>query len=192
MKIKISPGNMKLGSIPNISLTPIESCPTEVPCRDFCYCNKAMRRFASTRAAWATNLAFYRSDPSEYFMQVHAFLEKNKPKLFRWHVAGDIPDYPYYALMNLMAELNAETKFLVYTKNFKIATLGRRLSNLSIILSMWPGTQSHPELEGFRRAWVQDGTEDRIPAGAIECPGKCDICAQCWEIDGLDIIFHKH
>lgn len=192
MEIKISEGNRKLGKIPNISLTPIESCPPGVLCKDDCYCQKAMRLYPSAAAAWANNLAVYREDPAEYFVQVQTYLHNKKPELFRWHVAGDIPDWTYFALMKLTAELHPETKFLVYTKNFRLAALSKFIPrNLSVILSMWPGAPVQEHLT-LRRAWCQNGTEERVPAGAIPCPGQCYACAQCWNPVGEDIVFHKH
>jgi hypothetical protein len=45
-----------------------------------------------------------------------------------------------------------------------------------------------------RIAWMQDGTETRIPKGAIECHGNCETCGLCYELPrlGVDVVFHKH
>jgi hypothetical protein len=62
-----------------------------------------------------------------------------------------------------------------------------------IVFSAWPGmTFLNPH--GHRVAWMQDGSETRVPDDAIECPGNCESCGLCFEHDrlGRDVVFHKH
>src|ERR1039458_1514923 len=89
--ISLSRGNRKLGSVMNISTTPGRCCPKGVPCAsDGCYANKAIRMYPGTRAAWRRNELIARREPESYFSQIAAQVTKAKPRLFRFHVAGDI------------------------------------------------------------------------------------------------------
>ena len=89
--VSISRGNIKLGSVPNISMVPGSSCPRGVPCLgQGCYALKAYRLYNGTRKAWHRNELLAKNHPDSYFMQIAARVATAKPRLFRWHVAGDI------------------------------------------------------------------------------------------------------
>ena len=62
-----------------------------------------------------------------------------------------------------------------------------------ILFSAWPG-MAFLNPQGHRVAWMQDGTETRVPADAIACPGNCESCGMCYELErlGHDVVFHKH
>jgi hypothetical protein len=107
-------------------------------------------------------------------------------------VAGDIVSYDYLKMMVRVAEKNPDYRFRAFTKQHSIvAMLDRRLpTNLGITISAWPGMPIvNPH--NFPVAWMRDGREDRIPADALECPGKCDVCEICWGLD-KDVVFNKH
>ena len=132
-----------------------------------------------------------------YFAQIAARVAKAKPRLFRWHVAGDILSENYLRSMCRIADENPDTHFLAFTKAFDIVNhyedLHRLPGNLAIIFSAWPGmTFANPH--GHRVAWMQDGTETRVTANAIECSGNCETCGLCYELPkvGRDVVFHKH
>ena len=196
MKLTISPGNSKLGKIPNISLTPIVSCRPGVPCAKKCYALKAFRMYPNTVKAWNGNLEAYKENSEAYFYQIHKWLTKKEPEYFRWHVGGDIPDEQYWYSMIQMARVHPMVKFLVFTKYYEL-DFSYVPDNMSVVLSMWPGYKL-PELGTsgsiLPRAWCQDKTEDRIPVGAIECPGHCDTCGACWGLakKKLDVVFNLH
>jgi hypothetical protein len=190
-QVKISSGNTKLGNMHNISLTPIKGCVNCQACKKSCYALKAYKMYANTRKAWNGNLRLARKDRCEYFAQIYLYLMKHKPKFFRWHVAGDILDQAYLDAMIGVAIDTPQTKFLCFTKahhlNFKDLP-----ENLSIVLSMWP-TMPIPAIN-LPKAWMQDGTETRMPRNAIECPGNCETCGMCFALKklGRDVMFHKH
>jgi hypothetical protein len=193
MKLSIAKGNSKLGTIPNISLTPGKSCGGKV-CSG-CYAMKSYRMYPSVRKAWDANLDAYESDSEGYFEAINKYLAKHKPSMFRWHVAGDIPGDAYLAYMLEIADLHPGVKFLAFTKRHDLITdsVCRIIpSNLSIILSMWPGMPV-PD-SPLPRAWMQDGTETRVPDDAIPCHGHCDSCGMCWSLAsiGRDVVFSKH
>jgi hypothetical protein len=130
-------------------------------------------------------------------MQIATRVAKAKPRLFRWHVAGDILSTDYLGGMCKIAAVNPTTHFLAFTKAFNIVNqyeADQALpGNLAIIFSAWPGMEfDNPH--GHRVAWMQDATETRVPADAIECPGNCESCGLCYELPkvGRDVVFHKH
>jgi hypothetical protein len=192
----ISEGNSKLKKIPNVSLTPIKSCPaicrTTCGRKGECYALKAYRQYTNVRLAWDSNLDNALYNRAEFFATIHSYLAKRKPRFFRWHVAGDIPDQDYLDRMYELAEWFPDTKFLCFTKNHGLS-FRRAPVNLTIVLSMWPGMEDIGP-EHLPRAWMDDGTEDRVPLDAIECPGQCDECGMCWSLRkiGCDVVFEKH
>jgi hypothetical protein len=130
-------------------------------------------------------------------MQIAERVAKAKPRLFRWHVAGDILSENYLRGRCRIAADNPETHFLAFTKAFDIVNgyedREAGPSNLVIIFSAWPGMNfSNPHNHCI--AWMQDGTETRVPEQAIECPGHCWQCGMCFELPKLDrdVVFHKH
>lgn len=194
MKIHISKGNVKLGTIPNISLPPIETCPPGVICADKCYALKSWRQYPATRRAWTENLQLYRGNPEDYFQPLQRWLIKHRPEFFRFHVSGDIPDSTYWAFLCETAKVVKGTKFLVFTKRFWL-DFTMAPSNLSVVLSMWPGHDLPTEYAAtLPRAWMQGGTEDRVPIDALPCPGNCQSCGACWGLaqKGLDVVFNLH
>ena len=196
--VSISKGNRKLGSIMNVSTTPGKCCVQGIPCASGgCYALKAMRLYPGTRAAWGRNEGLAKQDPDSYFTQIAAEVSKTKPPLFRWHVAGDILSSDYLGAMCRIAAANPGTNFLAFTKAFEIVNrYGDHEAipaNLVIVFSAWPGmTFLNPH--GHRVAWMQDGTETRVPEEAISCPGNCESCGMCYELASLgrDVVFHKH
>ena len=191
---RISDGNMKLGKIPNVSLTPCKACSPDAPCKKKCYAMKAYRMYPLVRKAWDINTKEVATKREKYFADIRKFLTKKQPKYFRWHVAGDIPDVAYLYEMVQIAADNAAVKFLCFTKRHDIAEQFKNIPpNLEIVLSMWP-KWGNASMKGFRRAWMQDGTETRIPANAIECPGFCENCGMCWSLGklGRDVVFNAH
>ena len=194
--VKISPRNNKLGKIPNISTVPVKDCGDCDHCRADCYALKAWRQYPAVRKAWGGNSKAFRNNPAAAFSQVQdhfakAYARGKAPRFFRIHVAGDFLDQAY---LNNWADIAGnfnETKFLAFTK--MSLDYSNVPSNLTIIHSQWPGRPVTSDIPGTR-AWVQDGTETRIPADAIECPGLCDDCGMCWDLPdiGKDIFFHSH
>ena len=124
-------------------------------------------------------------------------LAEAKPRLFRWHVAGDILSTAHLGGMCRIAAANPGTHFLAFTKAFEIVNRYEDHeaipANLVLVFSGWPG-MSFSNPHGHRVALMQDGTETRVPADAIECPGNCESCGMCYELErlGHDVVFHKH
>lgn len=189
--MKLSPGNHKLGQIPNISLPPIKTCKgCETVCGPYCYANRFYRMYPDVRNAWDHNLEHAERDLTGYFEDIRlALTEKIIYKFFRWHVGGDIISPLYFYKMVVLAENLPEINFLVFTKQYDLINAARDeevfAKNLQVVFSAWPGKEMiNPH--GFKVAWLQNGKETRIPESAIECPGACDSCGMCWQLDKLD------
>jgi len=198
----VSKGNNKLGNIPNISLPPIVTCSgcAEL-CGKACYAAKFYKMWPTVKRCWDNNLEHLQVDPKGYFNEITASLKKIKNKrFFRWHVSGDIVDAAYFVNMRKIAHLFPDTKFLAFTKQFNlintavdVLTKEKLPTNLQIIFSAWPGLEM-PNPYNFRVAWMNDGTDSRIPEDAFECAGDCTQCSACFSLDkiGKDVVFHKH
>ena len=192
-KVAVQNKNSKMGRVLHVSLPPVASCPVGVPCTDLCYAMKAVRQYPLARAAWANNFEIWKNTPAKYELDICMALSRSKCKLFRWHMAGDLKGLLYLDMMCRIARLFPDISFLCFTKNYStMAYCDFPLpDNLSVILSAWPGhTLVNPN--NLPVAWVQDGTETRIPKGTPECSGRCDTCSICWGMREGGVFFHKH
>ncbi len=158
---------------------------------------KLGRLYPATRKAWSRNERVAKRHPDSYFRQIAAHVAKARPRLFRWHVAGDILNTDYLHGMCRIADANPRTHFLAFTKAFDIVNRYEDREavpgNLVIVFSAWPG-MSFDNPHRHRVAWMQDGTETRVPQVGIRCPGNCETCGLCYELSrlGRDVVFHKH
>lgn len=190
MKIIISKGNSKIGNIPNVSLRPVLDCGNCQSCAKDCYALKAFRMYPAVKNAWSNNGKVFRADPAGACNQVSNYVTHHKPEFFRWNVSGDILNQKHLDGIKSAAIANSGTKFLVFTKMHKL-NFRDIPSNLKVILSMFPTMPKHGKK--LSTAWVQDGTEKRIPANAWHCPGSCLNCGACWNLpSGKDVYFTKH
>lgn len=193
-KVSISCGNSKLGDVPNVSLIPGQDCG-DVPCKRECYAMKAWRLYPNVRQAWQTNSAMAHQNRDAYFTAIEGFLAHHQPTYFRWHAAGDILDQDYLANMIRIAQAFPAIHFLCFTKRHDLDFTGLP-DNLAVVFSMWRGWGDVAKARalGLGVAWMDDGTDPRIPPDAIKCPGGCDTCAKCWNLPrlGRDVVFKKH
>lgn len=194
--LSISKGNSKIGQIHNISLTPIKSCPRCVLCKKDCYAMKSYRQYPNVRAAWDKNLDFAQNHSDLYWTELDEHIEKHKPEYFRFHVAGDCPDYWYMVNAVLLARRHPGTNFLMFTKRyewaFKVKDDVYIPENFSLVLSAWPKMPIKilkAKVHGLRIAWLSE--DERRPSKAYECPGSCKDCKECWS-PSKDITFKKH
>lgn len=193
MKIIISDGNSKLGRIPNLSLIPVKDCGNCDYCMADCYALKAWKRYPNTRAAWKQNSVAFRSDPFGAARKIALWFKSKRkpPPYFRIHVAGDFLTKEHFAIWSWLADWYPDTKFLAFTKMHQLINMQIVPDNMQIIFSQWPGMSDHSP-QGARRAWLQDGTEDRISKGAFECSGSCIDCKTCFDDGHKDIVFMMH
>jgi len=193
--IKISDGNRKLGNaIPNVSMAPGRDCGNCKHCLRDCYALKAYRQYPATKAAWNHNGEMFREDPAAAAEQVHEWLAKKRkrPTFFRIHVAGDFLGQAHVNAWISVASRNPDIKFLAFTKMGNL-DFSAAPETMAIIYSQWPGMPINGP-EGAPRAWMQDGTDTRVPGNAIQCPGNCETCGMCWSLPALgrDVYFDQH
>ncbi len=188
--INISPGNTKLGSIPSISLLPGVDCGNCGHCIKSCYARKLCRLRPQVVRAWEKNSKLAREIQTLYFIQLCSWLRWNHPEKFRFHVGGDILDQKYLDYMKRLARIFPGTRFLAFTKMFHLSYKGLP-PNLRIRFSRWPGDGRVRRKRGIPFAWMQDGTEKRMPKNSLLCGGGCEDCSLCWH-DQRDVVFRKH
>ena len=198
--VSISKGNIKMGSIPSVSLPPITTCRQGAPCANKCYANKIARLRPSVRKSYINNLTLLNDDPSTYWREVEAAIMLSK--YFRFHVSGDIPDETYLRRMISVASRNPHCEILCFTKKYELVNqyLADRYcipSNLHIILSEWIGLQMvNPFSLPEAHVRYKDGSTT-AKEGAYECAGNCTQCALidcgCWTLrTGEQIVFNEH
>lgn len=193
--IKISPGNIKIGNIPNTSVRPILDCRGATLCKKKCYAMKAWKQYKNVRDAWSHNSREWRCRPAAARRSVISWIKgrKSPVKYFRVHVAGDFISQKHLDEWKEIARACPETRFRAFTKRFDL-DFSQVPSNLLLWYSMWPGVEIPNCLsQRIPKAWMQDGTETRVPKGAFECPGKCGKCMVCWKDGGhMDVVFKEH
>ena len=191
--VTISEGNVKLGTLPSISLPPIVTCNKKAPCcNGDCYALNGNFNFDSVKKACAKNLNTFKSDPVLFLQCVSEWIRIRKPSFFRWHVAGDIPNKTYLNQMIFLAKKHPNVKFLAFTKKYNLLKYATDVpENLSIIVSAWPGLRL-PKTS-LPIAFMDNGSEKRIK-DVIECPGKCETCGMCWNLPklGKNVVFKYH
>ena len=201
MKIKISPGNIKMGSIPSVSLPAGVTCRKNCLCYPKCYAHKIERLRKSVREAYESNYRLLIEDPDTYWREVNATVMLNR--YFRFHVSGDIVDMDYLENMVKVAKENPHCQILCFTKQYELVNewLDNNEegfpSNLHIIFSVWDGMEC-PNPHNLPEAHVRyrDG-HTTAREDAYECGGNCSDCAVvecgCWVLEnGEQIIFNEH
>ena len=198
LPIHISPGNTKLGRVPNISTLPVRDCPPlcRKLCAKDCYALKAVRMYPATRKAWRSNGDAVRSDPVRACDAVRVYCQRKRPRLFRWHVAGDVMSRQHFAEICRVARACPGTRFLMFTKSYAYIA-GEIPANLSIVFSIWPGMPRSTipaRLRRFPRAYAGDCRADPRFKRALHCEGHCQSCALCWHLKtiGRDVKFDMH
>lgn len=200
-KVKLSKGNTKMGPVLSVSLAPIKSCGAALPCYKSCYAAKLSRLRPCCKAAWEGNWKMAMACRDQYMAQVHAAIDAKKPAMFRWHVAGDIPDMAYLQDMVYIAAWNPDTKVLAFTKKYDLLLQWAKLKgklpkNMSIVVSAWPGLELPKALlKKFPVAYMKDpkDPDKRIPESAVQCNGNCTACGLCWNMKaGESTFFLKH
>lgn len=199
MRVSISRGNEKLGSIQSVSLPSGVTC-IECGCRKKCYAKRIEQRRKSVRDAYRNNLTVLNEDPDTYWREVEAAIMLSR--YFRFHVSGDIPSPDYFERMVDIAKRNTHCEILCFTKKYEIVNdyitaKGMLPKNLHIIMSGWEGLNMvNPHNLPEAHVRYKNGTTT-ASAEAKECSGNCTECALtdvgCWSLKhGEQIIFNEH
>lgn len=230
-KISISEGNTKMGKTPMFNTLPGSSpltkkdgtLITDIPgtCTGVCqYCenggcyaiNGARYHHNSVVPSIGKNTLMMRQYPDKVFDQIKQYVEKKRPKSFRFHSSGEIENYDYLLRMDDLAAECPYTQFYVYTKRFDfvqkyLEERGVR-SNLVINISEWKDNTKGYNFEQLNKFIWDDGTDPEI-AKLKHCPGvskpekkggkghmtdvHCDKCGLCFRKNaGLRIAVYNH
>ena len=201
----ISPGNTKLGEIPNLSLLPIVTCDRRAGCtqprpgntKPQCYDCKTLRMYKNVAEGRKINTKLAK-DHAKYFAELAKWFNEREAigvPWFRFHVGGDCPTPEYAKSLVAFCKAHPTTRFLVFTKRYTWFNRFRSLpENLSVVYSAWPGLpMSNPKNRPI--AWLEDDRQpdDRIPDDAANCPGDCSRCMMCWLLHpGQSVKFVAH
>lgn len=198
LKVSISYGNRKMGSIPSVSLPPVVTCKNCESCAKKCYALKLCRIYPSVRDAYNRNFDILWNDRDSYFAQVKAVAMVNR--FFRFHVSGDIVDADYLDRMVKLARECKGTEFLAFTKNYGDCNAyfakHRKPKNLHLIFSLpFDGANIENPHDLPTARVILKGNEPK--ATDKVCGGNCTECAckgvGCWELKkGETIAFYEH
>jgi hypothetical protein len=206
IKVHVSNDNGK-GVGPNVSVLPIRTCSpcVRISCampkikKDGtpskilqCYACKFLAR-PIVRANWTENTELVENNPKAFFSGIAEYLDREKPKFFRFWVGGDFASQQIVNSSIKLARAYLDTRFLAFTKRwYDRYDFSDTPKNFAVIYSAWSNLPEPPKDKP--RAWCNDGSETRIPKNAIHCPGRCDTCGMCWELPrlGLDVYFDIH
>ena len=197
-QVSISPGNIKMGAIPSVSLPACITCNPSAPCFKKCYAMRLEKRYKNVSAAYARNLEIWNANPALYWYQVKGAAAM--ARYFRFHVSGDIPNILYLENMVKTAEELPGTTFLAFTKQYPIvnaylANGGAIPSNLIIIFSNWGAWKCENPYNLPVCEVILKGSE---PSESWKiCGGNCTDCAcsgvGCWELKkGDTIAIYEH
>ena len=193
-ELKISEGNTKLGTIPNLNLPPGVTCAKGVPCfNDGCYAVQSWTQYPNVRKAWQNNYDLYLEDPVDYFCQFSQYLGEKKPEYFRLHSSGDFPDRLYWEMFRDTCYRYPATKFLAFTKKYHEVDFNYVPKNLSLVMSIWPGWDL-PETKEFPWAWLEEDVRRPMNGYWLRCTTACFNCKVCWnKLDGdTAVVFNRH
>ena len=200
VRVRISNGNSKMGSVASVSTLPFITCPAR--CKDTCGADCYAAKLANLRPnvlkSYAINTAIAMYNPGEYWKQINIAVAS--VRYFRFHVSGDIMNKVYFDNMVQIAIDNPSTEILCFTKRYEIVNEyinnGNTIpGNMHILFSGWENLapknpHKFPETNIFT-------TENEIQDNWKICGGNCFNCAcrgvGCWQAGkGETIAFKKH
>lgn len=201
----ISQGNSKLGDMPNISV-PVSVCNPNLPCRTNCYARKGNFTYTNVKNGFEANLLEFKTNPEQYFNSIIDYLDNESViyKYFRWHTSGDIVNMNYLIGMVQVAEACPQTKFLAYTKKFRLVNMYLSVhktlpSNLTIVFSGWDKDFQVSNPYNLPVTYINfttkkmQGKNANFQEDAKRCPGDCRHCKMCWHLQaGETLVFNQH
>jgi hypothetical protein len=197
--ISISEKNSKMGDIPSFSTTAGKTCTREAceTCfKSGCYARSMQenRAHPGVGDSWERNTSAL-ADLSAVESELNGYMMVKFPRFFRFHVSGDCQTIAQFDMYCRVAAKNPNIKYLMFTKAYHVVNSSDAAipDNFSVVFSAWPGLEfDNPKQLPI--AYMQDGTETRIPESALACPGLCTTCGMCWQINKLkrDVYFPFH
>jgi len=196
--LAVSASNLKMGSIPSVSLPAVITCRKNAPCVKDCYARRMSAYRANVGESYQRNLNLYNAAPDLFFAQLDMQMKINR--FFRLHVSGDFVNADYFARCAETVRSNPGCTVLAFTKQYEIvnawiAENGPLPENFKVIFSCW-GDWRPENPHGLPESNVIF-PETEIPENWKICGGNCFECAcrgcGCWELKhGETIGFYKH
>lgn len=181
-----SPGNEKLGPIPNWSILPIVNCPgSSERCRDICYAAKFAR--------WPTVKSLWESNQNRHIGEL-----PEGTTVARIHVSGDFHSATYIQEWILFVQAHPQVRFWTYTRSWAVPALLPALEELraqpNVQLFASVDTSMPDPPAGWRTAYLDD---DPRATGlhCLEQVGKvrdCNTCKYCIRPLPGNVIFKEH
>lgn len=201
MKLHISMGNGKMGAIPSFSLPAGLTCAggAQSKCYKDCYARRLQSFRPNLLKAYMDNYEALERDMNGCRRYLNWWFDNpNAPRMFRLHVSGDFYSREYWWMWLDVIAKHPGTRFMAFTKQFEIVRddVSRIPENMTLAASAWPGVPMPGWIKGtLPIAYMQDGTETRIPEGAHlcldDCSGECR--GFCWGMKRGDaVILPKH
>ncbi len=197
-----SEGNSKMGgSFASVSLMHVATCPENVPCKAFCYCNgDGFKEWTIQHRI--QNTLVYMLDPVAFFEAVNAKMET--VDRFRFHVAGDCPDLDYTRRTFEAVVNHPKCRTNIFTKQYTFwnAVLAENgfehwndvktaIPNLFLKYSECPGfDMDNPAGVPVARVLFR---RSQFEACSVICHGDCDECEKrglrgCFNISENEIL----
>ena len=171
-------------------------------CTKSCYVNRSYR-YESVIKGHAINTVWIKENPTETFNILSEQLEraKEKPQQIRINQSGEIMTSTELLGWIALARKNTNTKFYVYTKNYKIveevileSNKNKLPGNLTILISIWhnEGVKEYERLKKYSniKAFVYDDGELEIKPttycmayneeGKLNHDITCEKCKKCF------------
>lgn len=197
LNIRISLGNVKVGTIPQFNLTPVESCLNCSECKKYCYALKSYRQYPGTKTAWNKNLHVCSNDLDTFKHEMRDFLTIYNPKYFRLHSAGDFFNQEYLnAWIKIIKEF-PDITFLAYTKSYDHLNFNDIPGNFKLFFSIEPNSEMPKEkYHSIKHAYIE--SDNRINNSFV-CPATtadhtkmtCDKCLRCFK-GNKNVVFNLH
>lgn len=202
-RVKLSYGNRKTGAlVPSVSLIPVADCGNCAVCAKGCYDVRNVCFQKTVQWARANNSAILKDDPGRYMAEIRDYVKYLR--FFRWHIGGDIKDFPYLTSMVSIAEHTPTCEFLAFTKMYDLVNnylknVGPFPKNLHIIFSDWRDAKfDNPyNLPVSSPIWADGSRGPHCTDKVHICEGNCSECAKthsgCWAAGAGDtILFEAH
>ena len=197
LSIRISLGNVKLGTIPQFNLTPVKSCLNCSECKKYCYALKSYRQYPSTKVAWDKNLHVCSNDLDTFKHEMRDFLTVYSPKYFRLHSAGDFFNQEYLNAWIKIIKDFPNTTFLAYTKSYDHLKFNDIPGNFKLFFSIEPNSEM-PKEKPYNVKYAYIESDDRINNSFV-CPATtgdhtkmtCDKCLRCFK-GNKNVVFNLH
>ena len=197
--ITVSPGNTKLGKMPNFSISAGSTCPGKSEFCQGCYAQKGFFQMPRLKSSYAQNLEATQGDTFVDAMIGHIQQATRKVKVFRIHVSGDFYSATYIRKWIQIVKALPEVRFYAYTRSWRVKTIKpaleelRALPNMQLFASM-DITIIEPAPEGWRVATIEPDPRYR-GMKCLEQVGKmpdCQACGYCFRKTRGNVIFQLH